>query len=127
MTEQRQVDRAELADVVGSRRGLDVYGSNPSMRIKGIPTRQKQVVVAEGARTLFIGKGTGEVFESQALYVENRAVDRERFVKVYPELVRKLKDLSNPAREVFEVAYMQMLNKHQEDKIGLVPSSETNG
>src|ERR1700733_1115275 len=120
MTDTRQLRGVDLAEFVGQRRGLDVYDRNPSVRAGGIPIRQKQVKVADGEKMLMIGSATGEVLgEGQALYVENKVVDREKFVKVYPSLVKKLKDLSNPAREVFEVAYLQMLSKHQDDKIEL--------
>jgi hypothetical protein len=119
MTEERQISSGELADIVGKRRDLPVFERNPSVtKVGAIPMRRKQIVMAEGERTLIIGKGTGEVLgEGNALYMENKMVDRERFVKVYPDLVKKLKSLSNPARDVFEVAYMQMLTKHQVDKI----------
>jgi hypothetical protein len=120
MADRRQIVGVDLAEPVGQRRGIDVYDRNPSVRPGGIPIRQKQVKVADGEKMLMIGSATGEVLgEGQALYVENKLVDRERFVKVYPSLVKKLKDLSNPAREVFEVAFLQMLSKHQQDKIEL--------
>ena len=86
MADERQIGSGELADIVGKRRDLPVYERNPSVtKVGAIPMRRKQIVMAEGERTLIIGKGTGEVLgEGNALYMENRMVNRERLSRSNP-------------------------------------------
>lgn len=107
------------SNVVGAKRGVPIYESNPSVPQKGEISRQRRAQIGTEQRGLVIN-GSGEIFGSgTAIAYELEEVDSERFVKLFLSGLKQASDLSKSGLSLFEVVYNQMRHTPNSDKIEL--------
>ena len=92
MTENNQ----KHAEVIRQKRGVPVYTTNPSILAKDDISRTRRTRIGNEQRGLVIDGGTGEIFGRGSAYAyEFEEVDKERFVKLFLDGVRKTAGLSS--------------------------------
>ena len=113
-------DRLYTAGVVGAKRGVPIYESNPSVPEKGAISRTRKRQIGDEHKGLVIDDGSGEVLgRGTAVAYEWEEVDAERFVKLFLSGLKQAADLSKPGLAVFEVVYNNLRNKPNEDRVNL--------
>lgn len=94
-----------------TRRGVSLYDSNPFML--DIKTRTRRVTNKRGDMMLVNTNG-GEIAAPIAGFWEAEEVDSTRFIKLFVNGVKALKELTGPGTKVFEVLYLRV----QDNAIG---------
>jgi hypothetical protein len=113
MTENRQVEPA-----VKEKRGIPVYRTNPSIPTEHEIKKIKRTKIGNEQRGLVINNGTGEILgQGGAIAYEFEEVDKERFVKMYLDGVKKAAGLSKAGLSVFEIVYNEMRGKAGADTV----------
>lgn len=97
-----------------TRRGLVLYDSNPFMVHTGTRTRR---VTNKRGDMMLVNRGTGEIQSNIAGFWESKEVDSAKFVKLYVQGVRALKDLTNAGTKVFEVLYLRIQESIGADQV----------
>ena len=112
-------DDRQGAEVLGERRGVPIYESNPSIPAKGGMTRIRKrqignehrgLVVDDRDREMILGHGTAIAYELEE-------VDAERFVKLFIAGLKQATGLSKAGLSLFEVVYQQLRENKDNDKI----------
>lgn len=114
MAADSQVDR----EILGARRGVPIYETNPSIPKKGdiVSTRKRQIgnerkgLVFDDASGEVLGPGTAVVYEFEE-------VDDERFVKLFMAGLKQATGLSKAGLSIFEVVYFQLRERPNTDKV----------
>lgn len=96
------------------RRGVALYKINPF--VVDIETRTKRITNKKGDMML-INKGTGEIQSQIAGFWESEEVDSTKFVKLFVQGVRALKELTAAGTKVFEVLYLRVQENIGQDQI----------
>jgi Firmicute plasmid replication protein (RepL) len=111
------------ANQVGSKRGIPIYRTNPSVPNRDeIPTRSKRFEVPGGKATVLLDNTTGEIKGLGGLgFWWQEEVDRTRFVKLFLDGIKQASGLSKTGMQVFEVVYHQMQESPGNDEIMLNP------
>lgn len=112
-------DTANMPGVLGARRGVPIYESNPSIPERGsnVAKRKPRQLGAEH-KGLIINDGTGEILgRGTAIAYEWEEVDAERFVKLFMAGLKQATGLSKAGLSVFEVVYHQLRESPNNDKI----------
>lgn len=116
LSEGRQNSRA----IVGEKRGLPVYETNPSVPAQENITRSRKRQIGNEHKGMVINAGTGEVIgPGAAMVYEWEEVDAERFVKLFLSGLKQAADLSKAGMAVFEVVYNQLREKPNTDQVSL--------
>jgi hypothetical protein len=116
MTENHQ----NLRGVIGEKRGLPVYETNPSVPTKDQIARPRRTRLGNEQRGLLIDEGTGEILgRGGAVMYEWEEVDKERFVKLFLSGLKQASGLSKAGLSIFEVVYNQVREKPNSDKVEL--------
>jgi hypothetical protein len=97
-----------------NRRGLEVFTENPF--VGGVQTRTRPHVLRQGNRAL-INTDTGDTITRAAGFWEIEEVDAGRFVKLFIQGVKALKELSGSGTKVFELLYLKVQETPNQDKI----------
>ena len=108
-------------EVLGERKGIPVYSSNPSIPPAGeLRSRARSVQIAKGRDALVINGGTGELLgKASAAFMHAEDVDPTKFVKIFMEGVRQIAGLSKAGMGVFEMVYAQTQENSDTDRIVL--------
>jgi len=110
------VDRQNL--VLGERKGVPFYATNPSIPPKGdlvVRVRPKQFASGEDA---MIVHPSGEVLgKASVAFMRGEEVDSQRFVKLYIEGVSGITGLSKAGTKVFEVVVAQLQDEPNKDQV----------
>jgi hypothetical protein len=101
---------------VGKRRGVATYENNPF--VPAVHVRSKRVTNKRGNMSL-VDNDTGAIATSIAGFWETEEVDTGRFIKLFINGVKALKELTNAGTKVFEILYLEMQNNLGKDKVYL--------
>jgi hypothetical protein len=100
------------------KKALPKYHTNPSLENMSVSTRNKKSFFNNGAKHLVIDEGTGEqVGHMGAIFIEEKTVDTEQFIKLFAAGVEQLADLSAAGYRMFKLVYSLMLENPNTDKI----------
>lgn len=92
------------APVIRQKRGVTIYMTNPSVPAKDEISRARRTQFGNEHRGLVIDGGTGEILGRGGAYMyEFEEVDKERFVKLFLDGVRKTAGLSRRAEALAHV------------------------
>lgn len=113
MTENSQVAKA-----VKEKRGIPVYLTNPSIPGEQEIKKVKRAKLGDERRGFIVDNGTGEILgHGGAIAYEFEEVDKERFVKLYLDGLKKAAGLSKAGLSVFELVYNEMRGRPGEDTV----------
>lgn len=103
---------------IRQKRGVPIYMTNPSVPAKDEISRARRTHFGNEHRGLVIDGGTGEVLGRGGAYMyEFEEVDKERFVKLFLDGIRKTAGLSSTGLMIFELIYNQVRGNPNSDKI----------
>jgi len=106
------------APPIRQKRGVPIYMTNPSVPAKDEISRSRRTQFGNEHRGMVIDGGTGEILGRGAAYMyEFEEVDKERFVKLFLDGVRKTAGLSSTGLMIFELIYNQVRGNPNSDKI----------
>ncbi len=106
------------APAIRQKRGVPIYMTNPSVPAKDEISRSRRTQFGNEHRGMVIDGGTGEILGRGAAYMyEFEEVDKERFVKLFLDGVRKTAGLSSTGLMIFELIYNQVRGNPNSDKI----------
>lgn len=97
-----------------TRRGVALHDKNPFM--PDVSTRTRRVTNKRGDMML-VNSGTGEVQSTIAGFWESEEVDSTKFVKLFVQGVKALKELTGAGTKVFEFLYLEVQENIGKDKI----------
>ena len=113
MTENSQVAKA-----VKEKRGIPIYATNPSIPSEHEIKKLKRAKLGDERRGFIVDNGTGEILgHGGAISYEFEEVDKERFVKLYLDGLKKAAGLSKAGLSVFELVYNEMRGRPGEDTV----------
>ncbi len=96
-----------------TRRGVALYDKNPFMA--DVSTRTRRVTNKRGDMML-VSANTGEI-QNIAGFWEAEEVDSTKFVKLFVQGVKALKELTGAGTKVFEVLYLRVQEAIGKDQI----------
>lgn len=88
-----------------TRRGVVVYSNNPF--VVDVKSTTKRITNKTGDMVL-ISKETGEIASDIAGFWQSEEVDSTKFVKLFVNGVKALKELTQSGTKVFEVLYLEI-------------------
>ena len=109
-----------MTESLKKRRGTFVYQCNPFMT--QIQVRSKRVTNKRGNMSL-VDNDTGAIATSIAGFWETEEVDSAKFVKLFINGVKALKELTSAGTKVFEVLYLGVQNNIEKERIYMSFSS----
>lgn len=118
MTEQAKV--SGLIKPAKTRRGVTLYDKNPFM--VEVFSRTRRVTNKRGDMAL-ISSETGEIQNNIAGFWEAKEVDSSKFVKLFVQGVKALKELTGAGTKVFEVLYFRVQENIGKDQIQMAFAS----
>jgi len=103
---------------IRQKRGVPIYTTNPSVPSKDEISRTRRTQFGNDRKGLVIDAGSGEVLGRGGAYMyEFEEVDKERFVKLFLDGVRKTAGLSSTGLTIFELIYNQVRENPNSDEI----------
>lgn len=103
-----------------TRRGVALYDKNPFML--EVATKTRRVTNKRGDMML-VSSETGEIQSNIAGFWESEEVDSTKFVKLFVQGVKALKELTGAGTKVFEVLYLRVQEAIGKDQIYMAFSS----
>lgn len=103
-----------LSDEQHTRRGIALYDKNPFM--VEVTTKTRRVTNKRG-NMMLVSSDTGEVQNKIAGFWESEEVDSTKFVKLFVQGVKALKELTGAGTKVFEVLYLRVQENIGKDQI----------
>jgi hypothetical protein len=111
-------DSQNPVPAIREKRGVRIYTTNPSVPTKDEISRHRRTRFGDEHRGLVIDGGTGEILGRGGAYMyEFEEVDKERFVKLFLDGVRKTVGLSTTGLMIFELIYNQVRGNPNSDEI----------
>lgn len=101
---------------VKTRRGLTLFEANPFM--PDVKTKTRRIVNKRGDMTM-INNETGEISANIAGFWEAQEVDSTKFVKLFIQGVKALKELSGAGTKVFEFLYLRVQEEIGQERVNL--------
>lgn len=118
MTEKSQ--KESIPNVIGTKRGVTVYMTNPSIPAAGQITKPRRMRIGTEQKGLIINESSGEILgQGCAVLYEWEEVDKERFVKLFLSGLKQASGLSKSGLALFEVIYHQVREHPNSDKVEL--------
>lgn len=108
------MSHTEIVSAGHTRRGVALYEKNPFM--VEVTTKTRRVTNKRGDMML-VSSGTGEVQSNIAGFWESEEVDSTKFVKLFVQGVKALKELTGAGTKVFEVLYLRVQENIGKDQI----------
>lgn len=105
---------------VKKRKGNILHDANPFM--VNVTTKTRRITNRRGDMQL-VNAQTGEITAPIAGFWEAEEVDSTKFVKLFINGVKALKELTSPGTKVFEVLYMRVQNSVSKDQLYMSFSS----
>jgi hypothetical protein len=99
---------------VKTRRGVALYDKNPFM--VEMTTKTRRVTNKRGDMML-VNNQTGEIQSNIAGFWEAEEVDSTKFVKLFVQGVKALKELTGAGTKVFEVLYLRVQESIGKDRV----------
>lgn len=97
-----------------TRRGVSLYDSNPFL--VDVKTKTRRVTNKRGDMML-VSSNTGEISAPIAGFWEAEEVDSTRFIKLFVNGVKALKELTGAGTKVFEVLYLRVQDNIGKDRV----------
>lgn len=97
-----------------TRRGIAIHVKNPFMVDMSTKTRR---VTNKRGDMMLVTTGTGEIQSNIAGFWESEEVDSTKFVKLFIQGVKALKELKGSGTKVFEVLYLRVQENIGKDQI----------
>jgi hypothetical protein len=108
----------ETVPAIRQKRGVPIYTTNPSIPAKDAIGRTRRIQMGNERRGLLIDGDSGEIMDrGSAVMYEFEEVDKERFVKLFLDGVRKTAGLSTTGLMIFELIYNQVRENPNSDEI----------
>jgi hypothetical protein len=108
----------ETLPAIRQKRGVPIYTTNPSIPARDTIGRTRRVQMGNERRGMIIDGDTGEMLgRGSAVMYEFEEVDKERFVKLFLDGVRKTAGLSTTGLMIFELIYNQVRDNPNSDEI----------
>lgn len=108
----------ETLPAIRQKRGVTIYTTNPSIPARDTIGRTRRVQMGNERRGMIIDGDTGEMLgRGSAVVYEFEEVDKERFVKLFLDGVRKTAGLSTTGLMIFELIYNQVRDNPNSDEI----------
>lgn len=104
----------EESKPVATRRGVALYDKNPFM--VEVDTKTRRITNKRGDMAL-VNRDTGEIQSNIAGFWESEEVDSTKFVKLFVQGVKALKELTGAGTKVFEVLYLRVQDNIGKDQI----------
>lgn len=101
--------------IVRRRRGRRLYETNPFMSSVNLATRTRRVTNKRG--DMMLVNRAGEIQAPIAGFWEAKEVDEGKFVKLFVNGVKALKELTGAGTRVFELLYMRMSKTIGKDQV----------
>jgi hypothetical protein len=112
--------RQKPSKILGEKRGVPVYNSNPSIPVKEDISRPRRTQIGSDKKGLIINEGTGEILGTGgAVIYEMEEVDKERFVKLFLAGMKQAAGLSKSGLMIFEAVYSLIRENPNSDKVEL--------
>lgn len=111
-----------MTENIKTRRGLILHDENPFMTEVYLKTKTKRVTNKRGDMML-VSTETGEITAPIAGFWEAQEVDSTRFVKLFVQGVKALKELTGAGTKVFEVLYLRVQESIGKDQVYMAFSS----
>jgi hypothetical protein len=104
---------------IRQKRGVPIYTSNPSIPPRDEIGRTRRTQIGNERRGMLIDGDTNEIImgRGSAVMYEFEEVDKERFVKLFLDGVRKTAGLSSTGLMIFELIYHQVRENPNSDEI----------
>lgn len=97
-----------------TRRGVALYEKNPFMM--DMTTRTRKITNKRG-NMMLVNSNTGEIQSEIAGFWEAEEVDSTKFVKLFLNGVKALKELTGAGTKVFEVLYLRVQKHVGKDQV----------
>lgn len=97
-----------------TRRGVALYDKNPFM--VEVTTKTRRITNKRGDMML-VSSNTGEIQNKVAGFWESEEVDSTKFVKLFVQGVKALKELTGAGTKVFEVLYLRVQENIGKDQV----------
>lgn len=112
MTQKTEPD--EVTDQHTTRRGVSLHETNPFML--DVKTKTRRVTNRRGDMML-VSRDGGEITAPIAGFWEAEEVDSTRFIKLFVNGVKALKELTGAGTKVFEVLYLRVQDNIGKDRV----------
>jgi len=113
-------NRQKSQNILGEKRGVPVYATNPSVPGKDEISRPRRAQIGNDQKGLIINEGTGEILGTGgALVYEWEEVDKERFVKLFLAGIKQAAGLSKAGLAIFEAVYNLVRENPNTDEVKL--------
>ncbi|MEM8945760.1 MAG: hypothetical protein AAGD11_11305 [Planctomycetota bacterium] len=127
MTEGGQVKSSKLtvrqkksSEIIGDRKGVPIYRSNPSVPDPDSIGKKKKVRLGDEKKGLVIDPDSGEVLNvGGATIYQLEEVDDTKFVKLFLAGVKQTVGLSKIGLTLFEIVYYELQSRPGEDEVKL--------
>lgn len=108
MTEENQ-EKSTTAPAKKSRRGMTRYAENPFLdaALASQKTRTKRITNSTGDHLMIVSENTGEVV-GPAGFWHTEEVDQTKFIKLYVNGVKAVKELTSAGTKLLELLYLEM-------------------
>jgi hypothetical protein len=103
-----------IEETQNTRRGVVLHKSNPFM--VDMQTKTRRITNKRGDMML-VNSETGEVQTNIAGFWESEEVDSTKFVKLFVQGVKALKELTGAGTKVFEVLYLRVQENIGKDQV----------
>lgn len=119
-TKEKKAKKPKKAEETLTRRGVQLYKTNPFIGVAAINTKQgvKRITNKTGDKMLVVSENTGEVFGGAGFW-QAQEVDKTQFVKLYVNGVKAFKELTGAGTKVFEVFYLEVQKQIGKDRVYL--------
>jgi Firmicute plasmid replication protein (RepL) len=107
-------------EIKATRRGVVLHAKNPFMFDISIHTRR---VTNKRGDMMLVNSKTGEIESNIAGFWEAEEVDTAKFVKLFVQGVKALKELTGAGTKVFEVLYLRVQDNIGKDHIYMAYAS----
>lgn len=113
-------DSTQNLDVIGEKRGLPIYKTNPSVPPKDHISKYRRTQLGNERKGFVFDQRNGEVIgRGAAVLYEWEEVDKERFVKLFLAGLKQASGLSKAGLAIFEVVYNQVRENPNRDTVNL--------
>lgn len=108
----------KIAEIIGSKQGVPIYRSNPSIPEDNSISKRKKVRFGNEQKGFIFDNKDGDIISvGGAGFYEFEEVDNTKFVKLFLEGVKKAAGLSKSGLNLFEVVYRELQGRPGEDRI----------
>lgn len=114
------VERQKHPEIIGEKKGVPVYKTNPSVPNPENISKKKKVRYGDEQKGFVLDNGSGEILSvGGAGFYEFEEVDDTRFVKLFLEGVKQAAGLTKSGLTLFEIVYKELQEHPGEHEVRL--------